>query len=219
MSDPTPYDQLSPDELLSAVEAEGWLCDGSLLALWEAGEPHEDGPRRRVHPGEPATPPSPDPEPCPSSSSSPASPPSWVTHNTFRQNLPETDVFAAPDVVVEYVGADGAGCPSTLDVRLRVCNQGDLRIGAQLPVAMRDAAGAIVCTTETTRTLSSGACEELACTVNNPPVAPASETYLLCVDDDGTTPGTTCDPVGTANECREDNNEDDTGAVQCMSFG
>lgn len=33
MSDPTPYDQLSPDTLLDAVEANGWRCDGSLLAL------------------------------------------------------------------------------------------------------------------------------------------------------------------------------------------
>ena len=33
MTDATPYANLSPDALLDAVEAAGWRCDGSLLAL------------------------------------------------------------------------------------------------------------------------------------------------------------------------------------------
>ena len=33
MIDTTPYAELSPDALLDAVEAAGWRCDGSLLAL------------------------------------------------------------------------------------------------------------------------------------------------------------------------------------------
>jgi hypothetical protein len=145
-------------------------------------------------------------------------PPNWLepsdatasgVMNNFRQNLPDFDVFAAPDLTVA-LSFDKSMCPSTLGLVAQVCNDGALVVGAGAPVTFWNNANMtqIVCANApiaTTLPLSPGQCQNLKCELADPPVEPATIDVRACVDNGGYG----CDEppaMGGNNECHEDNN-------------
>ncbi len=155
-------------------------------------------------------------------------PPNWLepsdatasgVMNNFRQNLPDFDVFAAPDLTVT-MSFDKGACPSTLGIVATVCNDGALVVGAGVPVTFFDNATMtpITCTnapTTTSSPLSPGQCQNVTCVLADPPVEPNTGDYRACVDNGGYA----CDmpPMrGGNNECHEDNNLTD-GVAGCTA--
>jgi hypothetical protein len=69
--------------------------------------------------------------------------------NNFRQNLPEFDVFAAPDLTVSLALDQRTTCPAYARASWRtVCNEGALVVGAGVPVSVlghRDDGGQVAC--------------------------------------------------------------------------
>ena len=64
--------------------------------------------------------------------------PSWLTHNTYRANAQGEGVFDAPDVVVQALGAELGGCPTTVTLTAQVANRGALGVREGLNVAFYD---------------------------------------------------------------------------------
>lgn len=132
--------------------------------------------------------------------------PNWLIYNNFRQNMPDYDVFAAPDLQVTFTGTDRTHCNQEIGLILQVCNQGDLRVGPGVPVTLTEPStgNPIACPQDlvTTRTLEPGECDTLTCVLNPAPVAPARVEVKACVDNDGPD----CLSSGHNNECHEDNN-------------
>jgi hypothetical protein len=141
--------------------------------------------------------------------------PNWLIFNNYRQNMPDYDVFAAPDLTVQIIGYERQDCPAELIVVVEVCNEGDLRVGPGVPVDLYDQAtqDPIPCTTllETSDTLNPGACEELRCWWPAAPIEPDTAELKACVDNGSWA----CDEAGTNNECHEDNNTDQYADVGC----
>ena len=139
----------------------------------------------------------------------------WLIYNNFRQNLPDYDVFAAPDLQVELTGIDRAQCNGKLGLQARVCNFGALRVGPGVPVSFFDtvASVTIACDTPvaTTMTLEPEDCEALTCWWSAPPLQPARAEVTACVDNDGPA----CTTGGFNNECREDNNSSEFSGEGC----
>lgn len=139
--------------------------------------------------------------------------------NNFRQNLPDFDVFAAPDLTVT-MSFDKGNCPSTLGIVATVCNDGALVVGAGVAVSFYDNATMqpVVCTnapTTTSSPLSPGQCQNVTCVLASPPVEPNTGDFRACVDNGGYA----CDmPAmqGGNNECHEDNNLTD-GVAGCTA--
>jgi len=133
-------------------------------------------------------------------------PPNWRVFNNFRQNLPDYDVFAAPDLQVEFTGVDRTQCNGRLGLHLRVCNFGSLRVGPGVPVSFFDTSASAPVTCDnpvvTTLTLEPEACEALTCWWSAPPLQPARAEVAVCVDNEAPS----CTTSGVNNECREDNN-------------
>jgi hypothetical protein len=140
--------------------------------------------------------------------------PNWLTYNNYRQNLPDYNVFAAPDLTLSILRFDQGGCPTYVRIVAEVCNEGDLRVGPGLPVAFYDDAGApIPCVTPptTTHTLNPGACETVTCDWTDAPPPPATVQVTGCADN----AGAACSGPGQNNECREDNNAATLGGQGC----
>lgn len=149
--------------------------------------------------------------------------PNWLTPNpntasgrmnNFRQNLPEYDADAAPDLVVS-LSLSPLGCA----LSARVCNEGDVVAGAGVPVRFWDNATQqeIPCDggpLATTAPLPPGACADVRCVWT---AAPDPVDVRACVDN----PGYACGPSGGGNgannECAEGNNLDArAGAFACQ---
>jgi hypothetical protein len=134
--------------------------------------------------------------------------------NNFRQNLPEADAFAAPDLTLD-ISVDAAACK--LDGT--VCNAGDQVVGPGVAVHFYDTAtmieiaclgGPVV----TTQSLAPGACETVRCVFPDP-VPTGAVDVRGCVDNAGY--DCTSGGVGANNECLEDNNLDTaTGTPSCI---
>ncbi|MBP8808315.1 MAG: VCBS repeat-containing protein [Kofleriaceae bacterium] len=135
--------------------------------------------------------------------------------NNFRQNLPDFDALAAPDLTVQ-VSLILAGCA----LQARVCNAGDVVVGSGVPVSFYDNAtmAPIACdggAVSTPISLAPGACVDVDCVWRNPP---ATVDVRACVDNRDYT----CGAAGGSqnNECREDNNRDDeAGPFACSPIG
>ncbi|MBZ0237435.1 MAG: VCBS repeat-containing protein [Deltaproteobacteria bacterium] len=135
--------------------------------------------------------------------------------NTFRQNLPEFDALAAPDLTV-FLSLVPVGCT----LQARVCNDGDVVVGAGVPVRFYDNATMteIACDggpMTTPAPLPPGACVDVACAW---PSAPAQIDVRACVDNGGYD----CQSSTSSdnNECIEDNNRSDaSGPFSCVPTG
>jgi FG-GAP-like repeat len=131
------------------------------------------------------------------------------TMNSFRQNLPEFDVLAAPDLTVS-LSVDKTTCPDSLGLVGTVCNEGLVVVGAGVEVAFWDNPGMapMDCVGGVPKTqfpLEPGACETVTCALAPPPSSATTVDVRACVDNEG------YDCVGTGaagqnNECNEDNN-------------
>ncbi len=134
--------------------------------------------------------------------------------NNFRQNLPENDAFAAPDLIVSLT-LEELGC----QLIARVCNEGDIVAGAGVPIHFWDntTQTEVPCaggTPVTTLPLIPGACTDVTCVWND---APSALDVRACVDN----ASYTCAAAGgTNNECNEANNLDSqSGAYDCTPIG
>jgi hypothetical protein len=137
--------------------------------------------------------------------------------NNFRQNLPDFDVYAAPDLTVS-LALDPNDCPAYLGLVATVCNEGALVVGAGVPVSFFDNAtmAAIACANEpivTTLPLSPGQCQTLTCQWVTAPLQPTPIDVRACVDNEGY--ACTSAPSGGNNECKEENNASDSAGLGC----
>ena len=135
--------------------------------------------------------------------------------NNFRQNLPDFDALAAPDLTVA-LSLVPVGCM----LEAHVCNAGDVVVGAGVPVRFYDNATMteIACdggTPTTPISLAPDVCIDVSCVWN---AAPATIDVRACVDNGGYDCGSATSSQN--NECHEDNNRDDeAGAFACTPIG
>ncbi|HVV86558.1 MAG TPA: VCBS repeat-containing protein [Kofleriaceae bacterium] len=151
-------------------------------------------------------------------------PPNWLASNpntpsgkmnNFRQNLPDFDALAAPDLTVD-LHLVLQGCL----LIAHVCNHGDVVVGPGVPVHFwdRTSQSEVPCTDaplSTTDSIAPGACTDVACEWRG---APNPVDARACVDNGGFD----CTPAGgnANNECHEDNNRDDAaGPFACTING
>ncbi len=151
-------------------------------------------------------------------------PPNWLAANpntpsgkmnNFRRNLPDFDALAAPDLTVD-LELVLQGCT----LLARVCNRGDVVVGAGVPVRFwnRATMTEIAClggAQTTPDSVAPGVCVDVACEWRNPP-NPVD--VRACVDNGGFD----CSPASGNgnNECREANNLDDAaGGFACTPSG
>jgi hypothetical protein len=135
--------------------------------------------------------------------------------NNFRQNLPEFDALAAPDVTID-LELVLQGCV----LLAHVCNRGDVVVGPGVPVRFWDntTMTEVPCTSAPLTTPSSiapGTCLEVSCVWND---APPNIDVRACADNGGYD----CAPAGGSsnNECLEDNNlDDESGGFDCTPIG
>ena len=126
--------------------------------------------------------------------------PSWLTHNTYRLNLPPAgNPFAAPDLTASrLLSTELAG---TVTLSARIGNGGAQVAGAGLPVAFYagdpGAGGTLIGTALLPRSLDPGAWDDLSVAWRNAPVGVTEVTVVA--DDDGK-------GQGQASECDETNN-------------
>ena len=134
--------------------------------------------------------------------------PNWLTYNNYRQNMPDYNVFAAPDLTVSILGFERDECPEELTVVVEVCNDGDLRVGPGVPVDLYDTSTGdpLPCTLPlaTVDTLNPDTCQELRCYWPGAPIKPDTAEVRACVDNGSWA----CGGPGVNNECIEDNNSD-----------
>lgn len=134
--------------------------------------------------------------------------------NNFRQNLPDFDALAAPDLTVALTLV-----PTGCVLEAHVCNAGDVVVGAGVPVAFYDntTMTAIACdggAVTTPAPLVPGACVDVGCVWT---AAPTTIDVRACVDNGDYACG---GAGGQNNECHEDNNRADRdGAFACVPIG
>ena len=146
----------------------------------------------------------------------PGSPPSWSTHNTFRQNLPDFDPFLAPDLQADWLSADLSECPDTISLEGKVCNGGQLWISG-VDVRVFDADGQeIVCEggIQMDKNLEAGECTKVVCRVEDASVMVQAGEIILCADDYVAS----CVGPGWSNECDETNNSSTSQAPICPTL-
>ncbi len=138
--------------------------------------------------------------------------------NAFRLNVQPEGLFNAPNLVVEAMSRDEAGCPARLTLRARVANLGALGVPPGLSVSFwLDAAGTgrLLCETQVEGPLPPGGREEVSCTWEIPEgeVNLTNLTIVAAVDVSGATPG------GEHNECAEDDNTRVSAGQRCLPPG
>ncbi len=142
----------------------------------------------------------------------------WIRYNNYRQNMPDYNVFAAPDLTVSITGYERRRCPSFIEIQADVCNEGDLRVGAGVAVTFYDADDGqpIDCADppRTQGTIKPGRCERVICLWPEPPRAPSQASVRACVDNGSWD----CTEDGANHECREDNNTDDFSDTGCSGI-
>ncbi|MRG94191.1 FG-GAP repeat domain-containing protein [Polyangium spumosum] len=153
-------------------------------------------------------------------------PPNWLEPtkatpagkmNNFRQNLPDFDVFAAPDLTLT-LALDKGYCPTGLGLAATVCNDGAVVVGAGIPVTYFDNTTQLPVTcvngaTATTKPLAPGKCQTVTCEWAGAPYDPQPVDVRACVDNEGYT--CTKGASGGNNECKEDNNQGDSAGTGC----
>jgi len=131
--------------------------------------------------------------------------------NNYRQNVQGAGVFNAPDLKVVALEVILDGCPTTVTLRARITNEGNLGAPSGVPVSFYagtpDALGAVLGTAMTTVPLLPGAITvvELA---DVPLTGAAPYGFVAVVDDDGA-------GAGVVIECDEDDNAAGIGDIDC----
>jgi hypothetical protein len=138
--------------------------------------------------------------------------PSWMTHNSYRLNLPIEPILAAPNLTAGLAPLDDSRCAEgVLGVCATVENHGEVRVGPGLAVTFfdgdPDAGGTAIGTATTTRGLEPGGPGEVVCIDWDP--APTEERHVWVRVDDG----------DTERECIETDNVADLGSALCIPFG
>jgi hypothetical protein len=135
-------------------------------------------------------------------------PDNWTTPglNNYRQNVQGTGVFNAPDLAISGVAIDVFRCP-TIDVQVRVTNQGALGVAAGIAIELYrgdSAAGTLVGTMPTTTSLLPGASETLTFGFEPPAGDRGPFDFYVRVGD-----------TGGAVECTTDNNAGGVSGGSC----
>jgi len=130
--------------------------------------------------------------------------------NNFRQNLPEYDALAAPDLSVS-LSFSTATCPAFTQITAKVCNKGLLKVPSGIPVRFYDETtkAQVSCVNgpaSTSVELNPNQCADVLCNATNL----SSGLLRACVDN----AGFDC-LSGGSNECVEDNNTAIVNGVGC----
>jgi hypothetical protein len=132
--------------------------------------------------------------------------------NNFRQNVQPGGLFDAPDLAGD-LGA--LACGSNIDATVIVKNVGAAKVlpGIKVTLYVKESTGAVALqTTATLTTIYAGGNETVSFSVKTAKVYQGTTIELFArVDDDGT-------GAGTANECKENNNEVQLGTVFCKTL-
>ncbi len=141
-------------------------------------------------------------------------PMSWVKpvgFNNYRVSTQGAGVYNAPDLAVD-LEISTVACPTGLEVRARVKNQGALGVGAGVKVEFYlgsdPATGTLLGEATTTKALLPGQSEVVAITFK--PASGQTPPWVFTVVVDGKKAGST-----GIDECLEDNNTAQAGGVQC----
>lgn len=122
--------------------------------------------------------------------------PAGSPYNSYRRNTQgELETLCAPDLVPTDLMVDTLACP-TLDMSVRILNQGCLGVGAGVNVAFYDG-DLLLGVVQTTAAIPAGTAETVELVVMDA-VSPPFEITVVA-DDDGM-------GNGALNECRDDNN-------------
>ncbi|MBW2524255.1 MAG: VCBS repeat-containing protein [Deltaproteobacteria bacterium] len=138
-------------------------------------------------------------------------PPSWVVppgFNNYRQSNQGEGVFNAPDLQVS-LEVSLAPCPTEIELRAVVQNNGSLGVAAGIPVSFyegTDATGTFIATEYTQTALLPGQFEVV--TVDYSVANQSDLSFFVVVDADQS-------GDGLENECLEDNNESSISGVSC----
>jgi hypothetical protein len=122
--------------------------------------------------------------------------PAGAPHNSYRRNTEgKLQSLCAPDLVPADLQANELVCP-TLDMTVKVVNQGCLGVGPGVNVAFYDE-GTLLGVVQTMNAIPAGGSETVSLTVED--VADPPFLVTVVVDDDG-------QGNGALNECDEENN-------------
>lgn len=129
-------------------------------------------------------------------------PPSWTTHNSYRQALPAGGRRAidAPDLTVTSLMAPA--CDTATDTQplsARICNRGTVDAPSGITVSFRvdSPTGAVACSAMTAAPIPPGMCVPVSCVWNMVPVLAPHDVYTVVNPPDGVT---------VVPECHADNN-------------
>ena len=140
---------------------------------------------------------------------------SWETHNTYRLNRLDDNLFISPDIIIELF-IDYNICPHSLLFTVRLQNVGNLGVRAQMPVSFYRRVSTeqnpiLLATVQTTEDLYPGGEVfveyewEIPSELQN-----EGHNILVRADDDGS-------GAGTHNECTELNNTALFGNIICST--
>lgn len=133
--------------------------------------------------------------------------------NNFRQNLPEYDALAAPDLSVT-LNSSASTCPTGVQLSAKVCNKGLLKVMAGVPVSFYNEASkaSLSCAggnAVTTKDLNPNECQDVTCVIS----LATDSIVRACVDN----AGFSC-ADGGANECNESNNTNILSVNRCPNI-
>ena len=143
--------------------------------------------------------------------------PNWLAYNNYRQNLPDFDPFLAPDLQVEMLAPEYENCGSSVTLRAKVCNLGELWVPPGVSVLFFDGATQqpLECQESSTAVkvqLEPGQCVVSHCTSGWAGGPGETKAVRTCIDDFNYT----CTGPGIYNECIEDNNTADQYITTCQ---
>src|SRR5207253_768492 len=116
--------------------------------------------------------------------------PNWLSWNNYRQNVQKgpAGTGSLPDPTGKVTPTfEGSDCGKLWRLHGQVCNRGGGPASPPIFATFYSGdprnGGAVICTTQTTKPLDPGKCEQVTCNWNNPPSGPRD--IWLRVGDDG----------------------------------
>jgi hypothetical protein len=143
--------------------------------------------------------------------------PNWLVYNNYRQNLPDFEPFLAPDLQVEMLAPENENCGSSVTLKAKVCNLGELWVPPGVSVLFFDGATQLPLECQESSTavkvqLEPGQCVVSHCTTGWAGGPGETKVVRICVDGFDYS----CMGPGIYNECDEANNAEDQYLTTCL---
>jgi hypothetical protein len=137
-------------------------------------------------------------------------PPSWLSHNSYRQTFASWTALDRPDLTVQAVSAPACDVDEAVQpLGAFVCNRGTMPVAAGVAVAfvLDGPGGETICETTTAEDLMPGDCTEVSCLWTGVPIDEPHDVWCV-VDGVG-------EAAGAITECLERNNLGTATGVRC----